>query len=94
MSRIRQVADWESTDVYRQQAWSIVIGHPKSVRSDTLDDESATGDVLFDTKRIWFKIHDIESSYEPRCLMYRILDHQCPMAQNIMVREQTRVNPE
>ena len=87
MSRIRQVAEWDSTDAYRQQAWSIVIGHPKSVRVDTLDEESAPGDTLFDTKRIWFKIHDIETSYEPTCMMYRILEHQCPLAQNIMVRD-------
>lgn len=92
MDQIRRIADWESLDVYRRQAWSIVIGHPKSVRHNELDDDSAHGDVLFDQKRIWFKIHDIETSHEPTCLMYRILKDPV-LAQNISVRDDhDRVN--
>jgi hypothetical protein len=89
MSNIRAIADSESSDVYRRQAWSFVIGHPRSIRGTTLDDESSTGDVLFDQKRIWFKIHDIETSTEPAMLMYRILDRPV-LANNLLLRETMR----
>lgn len=86
MSKIRQIADADSTDVYRRQAWSFVIGHPRSLRNETLDDESASGDVLIDSKRVWFKIHDIETSHEPCLVMYRILRDPV-LASNIYTRE-------
>jgi hypothetical protein len=86
MSNIRAIADSDSSDVYRRQAWSFVIGHPRSIRGNTLDDESATGDVLFDQKRIWFKVHDIDTSNEPTMLMYRVLDRPI-LAQNLVCRD-------
>jgi len=85
MSCIRSIADEDSLDIYKRQAWSIVIGHPWSIRYTSSDDESARGDVLLDQKRVWFKIHDIETSVEPKILMYRV--HAPVMAQNLYVRE-------
>lgn len=86
MSDIKSVAEQDSTDTYRRQAWSILIGHPRSVRKDALDDESARGDIVCDPKRVWFKVHDIETSIEPPVLMYRVVDRPV-LAQNVLVRE-------
>lgn len=86
MDMIRIAADKESSDVYKRQAWSFVIGHPRSVRHDRLDSESAQGDIMFDKKRVWFKVHDIETSSEPATVMYRVIDTPV-LAQNILVRD-------
>lgn len=86
ISKIRGVADDESTDIYRRQAWSIMIGHPRSIRGDVLDDESAPGDTLIESKRVWFKVHDIETSYESNILMHRVLRDPI-LISNIMVRD-------
>lgn len=86
MSKMETISDRESSDIYKRQAWTFVIGHPKSVRHDCLDDESAQGDVLIDPKRIWYKVHDIETSLEPFMVMYRVLDRPV-LAQNVLVRE-------
>jgi len=86
MSLMETVSDRESTDVYKRQAWTVVIGHPRSVRHECLDDESAPGDVLIDPKRAWFKVHDIETSSEPATVLYRILDNPV-LAYNVWLRE-------
>lgn len=87
MSCIRTIADEDSLDIYKRQAWGIVIGHPWSIRYSSSDDESARGDVLLDQKRVWFKIHDIETSIEPGVLMYRVVGDAPVMAHNVYVRE-------
>lgn len=86
MADIKSVADRDSTDTYRRQAWSILIGHPRSVRNDVLDEESARSDIVCDPKRVWFKIHDIETSTEPPVVMYSVLDRPV-LAMNVLVRE-------
>lgn len=86
LSKIQKVADGDSTDIYRRQAWSILIGHPRSVRGDVLDEESAPGDIVIDSKRVWFKVHDIETSYESNIVMHHILREPVLMS-NILVRE-------
>jgi len=100
MRVIEDVADNEiptTRDFYRLQAWSFVIGHPRSIRQMGsrvfLDDESARGDVLYDLKHIWFKVHDIETSVEPPTIFYSVLGKgttrhdDAVLANNIYVRE-------
>jgi len=103
MRAIEDIADINAvTDIHRRQAWSFVIGHPRSIRqwgdgvdvTTFLDDESARGDIVYDSKRIWLKIHDIETSVEPPSVFYRVVSRTMDnrgtpavLANNVWVRE-------
>jgi len=53
-----------------RQLQCICSGVCRAVRSSDLDEESSRGDILFDEKYCWYKVHDVETSNEPGTFMY------------------------
>ena len=63
-----QTVDRET--LLEKQLECISSGICRAVRAHDLDEESSKGDILFDDKFCWYKVHDVETSNEPGEFMF------------------------